>query len=874
MASNIFGSFDVAQGVTVNSTQEVFGKKRFLNPENEFEGVFVQPSIQAVNTTISPTELSYLDGVTSNIQSQLAGFLTVADANNYYLGRLGTPTSLASVTTFNGAIVSGSTITATSLSITDGVTTNTVTPAGYTTRNSVQNATHFINFSDSSATGTGAIQKNALLNCNPATGNLGCSTLNATSGAFQSTDLDPEPTIVIRDTATTDALWLLPNASFGTYNHRTVTGDSLIVGANSQNNVSNLTVTTYSDTLTGVRITPTTTSIAAGGASSVPQSEVKCEGANVTVTGTLVGNMNITDTNTSNNYYPVFVSGSGGQALRADVSTGPFVINPSTGAFSFAETFKIETGAGSRIAIGHQAGSTLQGSYSFAIGNLAGYNDQGAYSLALGLEAARLSQGDNATAVGTLAGHTSQGDEALALGRYSGRLRQGAKAIAIGNVAGETDQGIGAFALGDSAGYLNQGSYAVAVGISAGKNNQLTNAVAIGRAAGETNQKEASIAIGYLAGNSGQLANGIAIGQEAGKTSQGIYSIAMGAMAGQTNQGSYSLAFGNNTANNAQGQSSVAIGHEACNISQGSSSVSIGAGAGVEQGDTSVAIGAAAGVVQAGNNVAIGASAGTSQGSGSVAVGYQAGQSALASSIAIGSSAGQTDQKQQCVAVGFQAGRYSQQSNAIAIGTNAGQGVAGTYAQQPGAIAIGLGAGQCTAGSQGINSIAIGTLAASTGQTAGSICINASGSSLAAGGAGFFIKPIRSTEAGTGLSALYYNTASSEVLSAYFPEFWGPTVTAAKVLDLPIARNYLISAPTSYTITLPAPAAHENAKITFRRSSSTGAITFNCSVAASVIPITNNTAVNGIIGLIAGPPAQYSTSFICNGTFWYQIHVQ
>jgi hypothetical protein len=40
---------------------------------------------------------------------------------------------------------------------------------GYTTRNSVQNATHFLNFSDSSSTGTGAIQKTAGIECNPST---------------------------------------------------------------------------------------------------------------------------------------------------------------------------------------------------------------------------------------------------------------------------------------------------------------------------------------------------------------------------------------------------------------------------------------------------------------------------------------------------------------------------------------------------------------------------------------------------------------------------------------------------------------------------------------------------------------------------------
>jgi len=53
--------------------------------------------------------------------------------------------------------------------ITDGTTTNTINKNGYTTKNSVQNATHYLNFSDSSSTGVGAIQKTAGISCNPNT---------------------------------------------------------------------------------------------------------------------------------------------------------------------------------------------------------------------------------------------------------------------------------------------------------------------------------------------------------------------------------------------------------------------------------------------------------------------------------------------------------------------------------------------------------------------------------------------------------------------------------------------------------------------------------------------------------------------------------
>lgn len=71
--------------------------------------------------------------------------------------------------------------------ITDGTTTNTINKSGYTTRNSVQNISHYLNFSDSSSTGVGAIQKTAGLSCNPSTNTITATTFvgdlsgNATS---------------------------------------------------------------------------------------------------------------------------------------------------------------------------------------------------------------------------------------------------------------------------------------------------------------------------------------------------------------------------------------------------------------------------------------------------------------------------------------------------------------------------------------------------------------------------------------------------------------------------------------------------------------------------------------------------------------------
>ena len=68
--------------------------------------------------------------------------------------------------------------------LTDGTTTNTINYLGYTTRNSVQNSTHFLNFSDTWATGTGSIQKTTGIECNPLTKTITATTF---AGALSGT---------------------------------------------------------------------------------------------------------------------------------------------------------------------------------------------------------------------------------------------------------------------------------------------------------------------------------------------------------------------------------------------------------------------------------------------------------------------------------------------------------------------------------------------------------------------------------------------------------------------------------------------------------------------------------------------------------------
>jgi hypothetical protein len=110
--------------------------------------------------------------------SNLSAVLTAGNTatNSIALNNTGTGANVISLLPNFGA-------TDPRITITDGTTTNTIDKNGYTTRNSVQNATHYLNFSDSSTTGTGSIQKTANITCNPSTNKITATSLEATTSA-------------------------------------------------------------------------------------------------------------------------------------------------------------------------------------------------------------------------------------------------------------------------------------------------------------------------------------------------------------------------------------------------------------------------------------------------------------------------------------------------------------------------------------------------------------------------------------------------------------------------------------------------------------------------------------------------------------------
>lgn len=298
------------------------------------------------------------------------------------------------------------------------------------------------------------------------------------------------------------------------------TGAWNVQGGMTYNNVSNtLTATTFSGALSGNATSATNLAGGAGGqipyqsaASTTALLANGTAGQVLTSAGTTLAptwttpvsiDPTITDTNTDAVFYPTFVSGTGAaQTLRADATTGPFSINPSTGNFNVADTFKITQNA---VALGKSAGITGQSSNTVAIGTLA----------------AQITQGGNAVAIGYNAANATQGDSSVAVGRDSGAAAQGANSIAVGRNAGGLTQGASSVAVGFGAGRYTQGSSAVALGTNAG-----------GGILSTTFQGNGSVAIGTNAGQgttTGQGANSIAIGLNAGVASQTTGSICLNA---------------------------------------------------------------------------------------------------------------------------------------------------------------------------------------------------------------------------------------------------------------------------------------------------------------------------------------------------------
>jgi len=255
------------------------------------------------------------------------------------------------------------------------------------------------------------------------------------------------------------------------------------------------------------------------------------------------------------------------------------------------------------IAIGYSAGEEAQNDKAVAIGFEAGNYFHGCSSVAIGEQSGYNRQDRYAVAIGRTSGWSLQGEASVAIGWESGYLRQGAFSIALGYYSGKTDQDDFAIAIGNNAAESGQLSYAVAIGQQSGWRDQQNRATAIGLESGYDTQGADSIAMGYKSGRESQGANSIAIGKESGQTSQGTYSISKGYQSGQNYQGDYSTAIGYQSGQNYQGDYSTAIGYQAQQLAQGDYNLALGYQAGkIEQVANSIILSAGVNSLQTATN--------------------------------------------------------------------------------------------------------------------------------------------------------------------------------------------------------------------------------------------------------------------------------
>jgi len=175
--------------------------------------------------------------------------------------------------------------------------------------------------------------------------------------------ISPTSTLSIVDSGTTNSINFLPNAGGGSYNFLTEAGDTLIMSGNSALDVADLTIAPYSSTLSGIRITPSTTFIGVGGASTTRTAGITCSGSNVGITGTLTLNNDLILTTPSTTLTQTELSYLDGvtsniQSQFNAISTANFVTtntvqNITANKTMYGASLLIDNGTGNNTTLSH-----------------------------------------------------------------------------------------------------------------------------------------------------------------------------------------------------------------------------------------------------------------------------------------------------------------------------------------------------------------------------------------------------------------------------------------------------------------------------------------------------------------------------------------
>jgi hypothetical protein len=198
-----------------------------------------------------------------------------------------------------------------------------------------------------------------------------------------------------------------------------------------------------------------------GGTSGFTFNEVS---GNVAIPGALAvtGNISGTNANFSGNITAVTVTANlNGSATTASTVTANAQPNiTSVGNLSGLQVIGVLNTTVLRtndteIALGLDAGATLQDTGAVALGVNAGFYAQGSNAIAISYDAGRDTQGDNSIAIGANAARNFQGTNSIAIGLNAGSNGQGGNSIAIGTNAGPNVQHANTIVLNATGANLN-----------------------------------------------------------------------------------------------------------------------------------------------------------------------------------------------------------------------------------------------------------------------------------------------------------------------------------------------------------------------------------------------------------------------------------
>jgi hypothetical protein len=210
----------------------------------------------------------------------------------------------------------------------------------------------------------------------------GTGFINTSSSPFETntrnvttSGLTTTPSFFVSDT--NNQVGIIPNADASALNPITSVNDSLIYSYGPIIGTENVVLSTWSATTTGVKITPTTALIGAGGSTSIPTSSISCSESTVTINSSrvVITNRNIVIDNGGS----AITVGNGASTNTANIiltklslaSTKNFTTGNNT-IIGAAAGNSLVVGSGNNTFIGYSAGSLTTGSNNICIG----YNSQ------------------------------------------------------------------------------------------------------------------------------------------------------------------------------------------------------------------------------------------------------------------------------------------------------------------------------------------------------------------------------------------------------------------------------------------------------------------------------------------------------------------